>query len=460
MLMIRMILLASAVSFFIFSSLAAAQDSVKTTFMFWSRSTVGQVVSSTLEKTGYDIPFDKEWLEMVDGGMKVTRTLTPSLTGRLNLGIVINVATVTPKGLTYEYGVKKVAPALLDACLEYRRGGLFLSNDLFTVELGYFPFKYNPQSTNLGEYLFRSGTYPGWLITGFEHSIDRPKLAGVHVSHTMGSTIHLKQDLIVNSEQEVFPYRDINLTYIATPAYNRIVNLGLGVELARLIAVDQRKTTIGSDTIYKNRYDPKIGYIDTTTGDTIRYTFQGTKLMGRATFDIKELFGVHAGIFGSEDLKIYGEAALLGVKNYPGWYNERKERVPVMLGFNVPVFKGLDILSIEVERYQSPYVNTQDYIWKGGSAVPYIAGRPSGSSYPDYNRDWNDSMAVTDDDIRWSVYASRKIGKNFRLSAQVACDHTPKRWYTPWPAPQSAKYTDMVPKSDDWYFMTRLSMYF
>jgi hypothetical protein len=462
--MVRMILHASSALFLVFSSFASAQDSVKTTFMFWSRSTIGQVVSSTIEKTGYDIPFEKEWLETVDGGMKITRTLSPYLTGRLNLGIVVNVATVTPKGLTYEYGVKKVAPALLDTCLEYRLGGLFLSNDQLAVELGYFPFKYNPQSTNLGEYLFRSGTYPGWLIAGFEHSIDRPKLAGVHASYTMGSAFQLKQDLIVNSEHDMFPYRDINLTYIATPAYGRILNCGLGVELARVIAMDQRKTTIGSDTMYNNRYDPKIGYIDTATGDTIRYTFQGTKLMGRATVDIKEiirgLFGVGLGIFGGEDLKIYGEAALLGVKNYPGWYNKREERIPIMLGFNVPVFKGLDVLSFEVERYQSPYINTQDYIWKGGSPVPYIAGRPSGSSYPDYNRDWNDSMAVTDDDIRWSVYASRKIGKYFRLSAQAACDHTPKNWYTPWPAPQSAKYTDMVPKSEDWYFMTRLSMYF
>ena len=72
--------------------------------------------------------------------------------------------------------------------------------DSLTVELGYYPFKYNPQSTNLGEYLFRSGTYPGWLVTGFEHSIDRPKLEGVHVSHAIGSTVRLKQDLIVSTE--------------------------------------------------------------------------------------------------------------------------------------------------------------------------------------------------------------------------------------------------------------------
>jgi hypothetical protein len=458
--MVKTILQTFTMYFFIFSFSVYAQDSAKTSFQFWSRLTSGQVVKSTVEQTGYDIPFEKEWLQTVDGGIKVTRKLSPALTGRLNLGVIINVATVTPKGLTYEYAAKKVMPALLDATLEFRFNNLIIFNDLFAVEIGYFPFKYNSQSTNLGEYLFRSGTYPGWLISGFEHSIDKPKLGGVHVSYTMGSTISLKQDLIVNSELDAFPYRDINLTYITTPSFGQIFNLGIGIQIARLIAVDPRKTTLGSDSIYKNRFDPKIGYIDTSTGDTIKYTFRGAKLMGRGTFDIKALWGGGENIFGREDLKLYGEIALLGVKNYPGWYNKREARIPMMIGLNVPAFKVLDVLSIEFERYNSPYINAQDYIWKGGSPVPYIAGRPSGASFPDYDRDWNDSMAVTNDDIRWSIYVSRKIGNHIRLSAQAACDHTPKNWYTPWPAPQSAKYSDLVPKNDDWYFMMRLSMYF
>lgn len=458
--MIKMILQASAVYILIFSSLTCAQDSVKTTFSFWSRLTIGQVVSSTIEEGGsFDIPFDKEWLETIDGGIKITRRLTPSLTGRLSLGVVVNLATVTESVRTLEYAAKKVVPALLDACLEYRLGGLLFTNDTLSIELGYFPFKYNSQSTNLGEYMFRSGTYPGWLVSGFEHSIDRPKLAGVHFSHTMGSFLSLKQDLIVNTELDVIPYRDISLTYIATPSLGRAFNLGLGVQMARLIALDPHKTTIGSDPLYNNRFEPKIGYIDTTTGDTIKYTFRGTKLMGRAMFDVKELFGGGAGIFGSEDLKIYGEAALLGVKNYLGWYNKPNERIPMMIGFNFPAFKLLDVLSIEVEHYKSPYANAQDYIWKGSSPVPYIAGRPS-AAYVNYDREWNDSMAITDDDIRWSIYASKKIGNHVRLSAQAACDHTPKFWNTPWPSPNSVRYNDIVPKSDDWYFMMRMSLYF
>lgn len=499
---------------------ADLEEKPETDFLFWSRMTMGKVVESTVETGGYDVPFRGETMEKIDGGIKVTRRLTPTLTGRLNLGVVVNAATVTPKGLTYEYGSKKVGPVLLDAALQYQRGGLLFDSDRFFAELGYFPFKYNPQSTNLGEYLFRSGTYPGWLISGFEHSIDKPKVGGVHLSYNTGEAIRLRHDLLVSTELEVFPYRDINLTYIFTPAFRRyrtFLELGSGIQYARLISVDPRKTTIGSDPVYKDRYDPKIGYrkieTDDSTSDTTiyRYTFSGIKLMARATFDCKGLWQGWEDIFGPEDLKFYGEAAFLGVKNYPGWYEEPRERVPAMLGFNWPThplmsytvipgamafalepvqdkkilragvfgaagiaagfgswlaerFLGwdskMDIISIEIERYESPYANAQDYIWKGDSPVPYFSGRPAGSSYPDYDRDWNDSLAQTNDNIKWSVYASKHIGKHVRLSAQAACDHTPKNWYTPWPAPQSAKYSDMVPLTSDWYFMMRMSLYF
>lgn len=487
------------------------EETKKTVFQFWSRMTLGKVVSSTLETSAiYDIPFAGEWLETVDGGIKITRQLTPFLTGRLNFGVVVNAATVTPDGLPYEHSAKKVTPALLDATLEYKRGGLISSNDTLTFEAGYFPFKYNAQSTNLGEYLFRSGTYPGWLISGFENSIDKPKLAGVHLSYVFGNNFRLKQDLIVNTELEAFPLHDINLTYIATPSIGNIVDLGLGVQFARFIPVDPRKTTLGNDPLYRNKYDPKIGYLDPVTNDTVRYTFTGTKLMARASFDFKQLFGGIPAFFGKEDLKIYGEAAFLGVKNYKGWYEDPKERVPSMLGINwftnqflsygiIPGVMGyflepvesnkiskagilggvgvvtgvgtwllehflkintkLDVISFEIERYKTPYANCLDNIWKTSSPVPYLTGRPS-PAFPRYDRDWNDSLVQKDDDIRWSVYMSKKLGKYLRLSGQVACDHTPKIWYSPWPAPQSAKFVDMVPKSKDWYFMTRLSIYF
>ena len=75
----------------------------------------------------------------------------------------------------------------------------------------------------------------------------------------------------------------------------------------------------------------------------------------------------------------------------------------------------------------------------------------------------NDSIArtleKTDDDWKWSVYAARKIGDHVRISLQFASDHTPRNWYTPGP-PSYVKYTEMVPRTKDWYFMSRVSLFF
>lgn len=513
------ILVFTAVLHLIGTSLSGAQESEKTTFSFWSRMTLGQVVSSSLlgydrvnpKLSLYDISFDKEWLETFDAGIKVKREFSPSLSARLNCGVMLNAAMVT-QDITPEYAIKgRMVPILLDATLEYRNAGLLMDKDTFTTEFGYFPFKYNSQSTNLGEYLFRSGTYPGWLTSGFEKSIERPKLAGVHFSYIFGSNVKLKQDLIINTELEVYPLHDINLTYVATPSFGRFAELGFGVQLARLIPLDAQRTTIGLEPQYQNdsipKYESKIGYIDTATHDTILYTFRGAKLMGRFSLDFKALFGDANGFFGSEDLKLYGEAALLGVKNYAGWYNKRSERVPAMAGINWPTNQlvsytlipavmayllepieskkttrvasygsaglaagigtwlmdrflhtnsKLDIISIEVEYYPSPYSNDQDNIWKEGSPVPYMVGS---RNIPLYDNYWNDSLSHANDGIKWSIYISKKLGKHFRLSAQAACDHSQKIWYLPGVA-TSLRYNEITPKPENWYFMLRSSIYF
>jgi hypothetical protein len=503
-----------AVFICLFYSFSDAQNTEKTNFMFWSRMTMGQVVSSSpLYNSMFELPFEKEWFETFDGGIKVIREISPSLSGRLNLGVIVNAATMNHDVFNgRDYRAKRVLPVLLDATLEARHTGLLMANDTLTIEFGYFPFKYNYQSTNLGEYLFRSGTYPGWLTTGFEQSIEKPKLAGVHLSHTFGSNIKLKQDLVINTELDVYPLRDINVTYIASPSIGRFANLGFGVQLARLLAVDPKKTTPGEEPKYQNKQKPlfenRIGYIDTANHDTILYTFRGTKLMGRFSLDFKALFGDLNGFFGTEDLKLYGEAALLGVKNYPGWYSKRGERIPMMAGINWPTNQlvsytlipgvmayllepkepnkniktamfgagglitgigtwlldrslhtnsKLDLISIEFEYYPSPYVNTQSNIWiQGGSPIPYVHTL----EIPNYDTYWRDSLSKASDGLKWSVYISKKFGTHFRLSAQATCDHTPKSSYLVMPQTNEYGYFEITPKPENWYFMLRSSIYF
>jgi hypothetical protein len=478
-----------------------------TTLILWGRTTVGQVVSSVSEKGGYDFEFQREWLENFEGGVRLNRQLSPQLCGRFHIGFGANASIVNQRNQPpVELTARRFTAALLDASMLYTRPGFFMENDSLQIEMGYFPFKYNPQAENLGEYLFRSGTYPGVLINGFENANnDRPKMGGVHFGYCAPMLGTLKLDMLLNSELEIFPLRDLNLTGIATYIPHRIFTIGAGVEFARLIILDERKTTPG---LYQKGIDQWIGYIDPVTKDTTLYSFKGTKLMGRATLDLKAGLETLTGplsFFGKEDLKVYGEAALLGVKNYPGWYENRKERIPAMFGMNWPTnqflsyaivpgvmgyllekkksqraFKlgtygaggvllgaaswlfdrmlntntKLDLLAIEGEYYGTKYWNSQEFIWKAHSPEPYV-GNSAGMNYSD----WNDSLGKTDDDWKWSLYASRKIGTHFKISAQAASDHTSRSVYAPGP-PSFVKYTEMVPRSKDWYWMMRVMYLF
>lgn len=472
----------------------------------WGRLTTGQVVSAQENLDPNDYRFEREWLKNFYGGIRIHGRIAPHTIGRFTggFGLLFSARQTNKMIASTELSGKKVVPVLLDATIQ-STFDLFDGRDIFQAEFGYFPFKYNPQSVNLGEYLYRSGTYPGFLISGFENSTDKPKLCGLHLSYTMKLAGLLRHDLLLTTEMDFYPLHDPNLGYIFT--YTPPVpffELGGGVEWARFIPVEKSRTTPGLDEDNFNMRVPDsrkwVGYVDTATGDTTMYTFSGTKLMARLTINPQAFYRIP--FLGEEDLKIYGEAALLGVKNYDGWYENRKERVPAMFGINWPthplmsycVIPGLlgylleqkasakrskagmfgaggivvgigswllnhflqidtrpDIVAIEGEWYGSKYWNTQEFAWKDCSPVPYSGSAVS----PDINN-WT---AKTDDDWKWSVYLSKRITSFLRISGQVASDHTPRNWYTPGP-PSYVKYTEMVPRSNDWYWMMRISCNF
>jgi hypothetical protein len=139
--------------------------------------------------------------------------------------------------------------------------------------------------------------------------------------------------------------------------------------------------------------------------------------MGRFSFDPKKLLS-GMDIFGDEDLKIYGEAALLGVKNYgvalhsPVWYNSILERIPVMLGFNFPTFKILDVLSLEGEWWGNRYPNSMEGIVNDGLPIPFPQGTTT-----------IDSTQYKNDNLKWSIFGAKTFAGRYRISFQAASDH-------------------------------------
>jgi hypothetical protein len=299
------------------------------------------------------------------------------------------------------------------------------------IAAGVMPIKYNDDAYNLGEYLFRTGCYPSYIITTF----DKPyaTLPGLRVSSVLFG--HLKQELLFTMETQVQPLYDWSLSYLVGYKLPSFFDIGAGISLYRFLPIDDSVTT------------PKSSIGDNFTkedGSTGYYTFKGVKLMGRLSLDPKGFLPPKiSGLMSSEDGKIFAEIAVLGTKNYTAYeqgsdsgtykkvesnnyYKDISKRMPIMFGMNIPTFKLLNVLSIQGEWFEWQYGNslysTQDY--KLLIPVPFIINiSDHPSDYSTYH--WS-----------WSIYAKKHIVNGFNLIGQMAHDHTfndcyYEYWYCP-----------------------------
>jgi hypothetical protein len=114
--------------------------------------------------------------------------------------------------------------------------------------------------------------------------------------------------------------------------------------------------------------------------------------------------------------------------------------MPVMIGFNFPMFKLLDHLSLEVEWYGShvkdDLARQQASTGNFFSPIPVTPG----------------TVNVARDDWKWSLHAERKIGP-FRISAQAANDHSRPGGTLTSPSSEWEAFF-VTPK--DWYWMAKV----
>ena len=155
---------------------------------------------------------------------------------------------------------------------------------------------------------------------------------------------------------------------------------------------------------------------------------------------------------GKEDLKIYGEYAILGLKDYPRYYNNISERMPVMFGFDIPTFKFLDVLAFEAEYYTSPYFGNNSQTLYDGYDYPVPIPDPNWTD-EEYNTD-HGLVTTTAHRWKWSLYGSKAFGKNFRIVAQAARDHS--RFQTSlYDQPYYLFDGDVTVGAKDWYYLFR-----
>lgn len=384
------------------------------------------------------------------------------------------------------------------------------SAPLLKTTFGLFPFLYNPDIKNFGEYLMRGPVYPGVIFSEFESKRIDPTVAntlGFNFKSVLGG---FTQDLVFKSETDLVPLFDFSLAYVAQFAVKDVFSFGLGVNFHRLLAIKPGLTDLTDESFQKDNRNPvtvkhpfyqryiyvpmdtvsfapdgtllpnaagrdsvngTFARLDDTTyiwssRDTTRLTHRGTKVMARFSFDPKGVFG--RGPFGANDLKIYGEAALIGVKDYPGVYEKRMERIPVMMGFNIPTFGLLDDCAFEMEWYGSRIRDDYYKIEKETSPIP----RSNHSQEYDRQADALGRLTtdttkmfadvdvhnMTTDDVKWSLYLSKTFMRNAKVSFQVANDH-----FRPWednPLGATDRYESAFTRISDYYTMMKIGFTF
>jgi hypothetical protein len=269
--------------------------------------------------------------------------------------------------LLYSFAQDNQYPATLTTAYNFYPNDVEVSYAFGNVErpwlqlaAGYFPFKYNPDAKNLGEYLLRDIAYPTVIKTGFEFAFTRE--LGFHASGIVGnpSIDQAKWDLMLTSETNEWPLQDWTVTAVASNNLLNFFDVGAGVSFQRLLSVNESKTTpqIPADSFLNS------------SGNTSHYTFRSTKLMGRAAVSplafVPE-FRIPPGFvfgdkpfFSREDFRVYGEIAVLGLDNQVAYvwdttgtgaggprhlveapkevnyYDSLGDRMPFMVGIDLP----------------------------------------------------------------------------------------------------------------------------
>jgi hypothetical protein len=496
-------LIAAGLTTTMVATMAHSQDSIVV-----SRPTVTifHEFGNLIRGSDYGIPFENYFVQRSGAWINLKAARNERL--MLNATIGGTYWNPTYNNATGAEGtLRYFAAAVPRASITYNAMGE-PSKPTLSFETGIFPYKYNDYTHNLGEYMFRSVAYPSQVYTGGLTSVDvnRATVSGAKISHRIGNVF--SHDLLLTLETDQLPYYDLNLTYMAKADVGSMLKFRAGAQFARILPV---KPSVTNPDIPFNRYfsfndtnyisnseyytqrllagsgdsakmergeDLAIelkGYMDNgkTMAEALdtmeqiygvapnsssydHYDATSIKTVVAFSFDPKPLLPVLGEFLGSNDLVLYGEAAILGLKNYPVLYEDRMERTVAMLGVNLPTFRQLDVLAFEMEWFGSRYPNSNELAQTSLSKdargnflpmpQPTINGdflrETTGYSPDDWKRD----------DIKWSVFARRQLVKGFFLDAQIASDNA--RGFT---YPAGRRYWAMFDKPSDWYWMMKLS---
>lgn len=402
-----------------------------------------------------------------------------------------------------QYKMFYIGPSAAKAM--YHFGGM---EGTYSFGGGMFPYNENPDAVNLGSYLFRTMPYPTSIYSGGNGGlsvIGEPTtvLQGFHAQAKLGQ---LTLAAFLTTETNMPPLYDWSAGLVADwKVADGLLDLGAGGMFKRLIQVKSEKTQIEAlgnsyfkrgNTWYTGRaqYYANPGkflsqqadsafskgtaadsaraialkaksdglmaiadsldvaknlWVDAATGKVAGakyYTPAGIILTGRLALDLKKIIPSEA--FSKDDMRLYGEIAVLGLENYPVFYENVTERMPIMVGFNVPTFGILDLFAVQMEYFNSPNLNNTYTVGQNNYSVPYL---PEDKHFSE--KEWND--LTTKDNVSWSLTARKRILGGLSINGQVARDHM-RTIGTDWFYGSRFEPGEILHKTSSWYWMFQL----
>ncbi|MBD3392248.1 MAG: hypothetical protein GF418_09290 [Chitinivibrionales bacterium] len=297
-------------------------------------------VAPQLEITDDTTYFNGAWIQNFSGNIGIDAILSPhlSLHTGISAGIWHTFQTVR-SGYYFATSGRKASRDIPTINVQYRFGDPGAGHTPLKITAGFFDYRYESDAKSLGLYLFNSEAYPGIVYAAGER-----KIFGLGLHSDLPAI--LSHDVLAYTDPYSSSDFDVSFAYVACLTPGPLFNVGAGIALHRILKDDPDLTD--RSTYSEDSYSAgEIARIDSGLSvrdlePTIYYSKAGTKVMLRAAFDPSPLLEQSA-FFGPSDLKVYAEAAILGLKDYPNSYESPSrgytdilERIPVMGGINVP----------------------------------------------------------------------------------------------------------------------------
>ncbi len=399
----------------------------------------GQIVGGHTFAQGNSNYIEHRWLDFYGGNIIACARPAAWLTTKIGVDARSAFPVTSTNSImkeTYRISYRSFLP-VAEGILHWNFKDKALPISSLVIESGIFPYTFSPDIKNFGNYLYRGGAYPLYLET----KLDYPYYDMLGIRTEAGVLDNsLKIGAIVNGIINHAPFFDMSLALTASYASpHNVIDFGVGLCFDRIWSVNDYMTDCEAIKSNNPSFDSS-------------WTLRSTKLDSRMTFDAKPLMG-SPDFFGKQDAKVYGELAILGLSD-PNYFHDSTftpsllHRMPILIGVNLPAFKILDLVSFEMEFFNSPYTND----WWGNdlqspSPVPYDLSQMDST--------WKENYK-TKDNFKWTVYLKKSIG-NYDIIGLFANDHM---FYDTYSAESQPNTEQSLRSPKDWHWYIKLQYNF